>query len=285
MKMASHYYPTHPPTPVALLLLGVFSAICGAMTPTNGVQFLFPTAGTTLHYNDNVQVQYTSNFSDPWLFAFCLSADGNVGQKSSESVGGYNNTATVKLDWPGSDTPCWFDLKPNSTAPAGTGANGDQWSYDVAQRAATTVGLTVSTATTSSSSTSAATSTSVGATASTSPTAAASPSNGAPGGLSTGAQAGIGIGAAVAGLCMGAAAVAVFMRRRRRRARMEAAASIEKDPAGGWMSPEAGGVTYQGDYQSVQGKASLATEMDGGYPAAQELHGVSGIQEMPARAD
>ncbi|ROW10295.1 hypothetical protein VMCG_02101 [Cytospora schulzeri] len=108
------------------------------MTPTNGVEFLFPTKGTTLHYNDYVQVQYISNFSDPWLVAYCIGADDHIGPKASQSVGGYNNTATVKLDWSGSDTPCWFDLKPNSTAPGGSGANSDEWSYDVSQRAATT---------------------------------------------------------------------------------------------------------------------------------------------------
>lgn len=52
-----------------------------SMQPTNGVQFLFPTQGVTLHYNDYVQVQYTSDFTDPWLFTFCESADGDVGRE------------------------------------------------------------------------------------------------------------------------------------------------------------------------------------------------------------
>lgn len=254
------------------------------MTPTNGVQFLFPTQGTTLHYNDNVQVQYTSGFADdPWLVAFCLSADGHVGKKASQSVGGGNNTATVKLGWPGSDTPCWFDLKPNSTAPTGSGANSDQWSYDVSQRAvATTVGLPASSAATATAMSAA------GASGATPSTTAATSSPGETAGLSTGAQAGIGVGVAAAGICIGAVAVFVLVRRRRRRAARKAvAARIEKDErAGGGMSSGAYEVKHPGQgYRSVQGSASSVTEMDGGFfPVAQELHGVSGAHEMPTHA-
>lgn len=64
-------------------IVGLASLFAGvhSMTPTNGVEFLFPTQGTALHYNDYVQVQYTSNFSAPWLYTFCLDGDSNVGRE------------------------------------------------------------------------------------------------------------------------------------------------------------------------------------------------------------
>lgn len=67
------------PTLGALPILALLFASVSSMTETNGVLFLFPTQGVTLHYNDYVQVQYISNFTDPWLFTFCRDADGNVG--------------------------------------------------------------------------------------------------------------------------------------------------------------------------------------------------------------
>lgn len=59
-------------------MLFAFPSAIYASTTTNGVEFLFPTLNVTLHYGDYVQVQYISNFSDPWLFAFCLAADGSI---------------------------------------------------------------------------------------------------------------------------------------------------------------------------------------------------------------
>lgn len=61
-----------------VLGLSSLASTAYAMTMTNGVEFLFPTQGATLHYNDYVQVQYISNFTDPWLFTFCEEADGSV---------------------------------------------------------------------------------------------------------------------------------------------------------------------------------------------------------------
>lgn len=68
-----------------LLLASLFARVSG-MTPSNGVEFLFPTQGATLHYNDYVQVQYTSEFSEPWLYTFCRTASGSVSRKSSLSL-------------------------------------------------------------------------------------------------------------------------------------------------------------------------------------------------------
>ncbi|KAJ0123158.1 cytochrome-1 [Diaporthe amygdali] len=123
------------------LFLALFFACVSAMTPSNGVEFLFPTQGATLHYNDYVQVQYTSEFSAPFLYTFCRAASGSVSQKQSQGVGGYNSTALLKLSWTGSDTPCWFNLKPSAGAAVGKGANSDNWQFDVSERAATTVVL------------------------------------------------------------------------------------------------------------------------------------------------
>lgn len=65
-----------------VLLASLFARVSG-MTPSNGVEFLFPTQGATLHYNDYVQVQYISEFSEPWLYTFCRTASGSVSRKSS----------------------------------------------------------------------------------------------------------------------------------------------------------------------------------------------------------
>lgn len=79
MKMASR----RPYAVVAALFLASFIASVCAMTPSNGVEFLFPTQGATLHYNDYVQVQYTSQFDAPWLYTFCRTASGSVSRKFS----------------------------------------------------------------------------------------------------------------------------------------------------------------------------------------------------------
>lgn len=67
-------------------------------------------------------------------------------EKQTQGVAGYNNTALIKLSWSGSDTPCWFNLKPSAGAAVGKGANSDNWSFDISERAATTVGLSSSAA-------------------------------------------------------------------------------------------------------------------------------------------
>lgn len=49
-------------------------------------------------------------------------------------MAGYNSTALIKLSWSGSDTPCWFNLKPSAGAAVGKGANSDNWSFDISAR-------------------------------------------------------------------------------------------------------------------------------------------------------
>ncbi|POS74990.1 cytochrome-1 [Diaporthe helianthi] len=128
----------------ALFLAASLIGSVSAATPTNGVEFLFPTQGITFHHNDYVQVQYTSEFEAPWLYTFCRAASGSVSQKQDQGVGGYNSTALIKLSWSGSDTPCWFNLKPSAGAAVGKGANSDNWSFDMSERAATTAALSTS---------------------------------------------------------------------------------------------------------------------------------------------
>lgn len=82
MKMASR----RPYLMASGLFLASFFASVPAMTPSNGVEFLFPTQGATLHYNDYVQVEYTSEFSAPWLYTFCRAASGSVSRRSSLSM-------------------------------------------------------------------------------------------------------------------------------------------------------------------------------------------------------
>ncbi|KAG8166613.1 hypothetical protein KVR01_002302 [Diaporthe batatas] len=138
--MASHL----PYLMASALFLASLIASVSAATPSNGVEFLFPTQGATLHYNDYVQVQYTSEFEAPYLYTFCRAASGSVSQKQTQGVGGFNSTALIKLSWSGSDTPCWFNLKPSAGAAVGKGANSDNWSFDISERAATTVALSTS---------------------------------------------------------------------------------------------------------------------------------------------
>lgn len=78
VTMASHL----PNALASVLFLASLIASVSAATPSNGVEFLFPTQGATLHYNDYVQVQYTSEFEAPWLYTFCRAASGSVSRKS-----------------------------------------------------------------------------------------------------------------------------------------------------------------------------------------------------------
>lgn len=203
-------------------------------------------------------------------------------EKQKQGVGSLNNTATVKLDWSGSDTPCWFDLKPNSTATVGGGANSDQWSFDVSQRAATTVGLESPSSTAASSS---------GSRISSLTTPTSSPSSGSSSsaaknsatssGLSVGAQAGIGVGAAIVGIALGAVAATLFMRRRRTRQRKANGAAIEA----GRSKWDHGSVTGSPEAKTAMhtdAHGAPISEVEGHHPMSHELDGArSQPFEMP----
>ncbi|ROW13780.1 hypothetical protein VPNG_03506 [Cytospora leucostoma] len=86
----------------------------------------------------------------------------------------------------------------------------------------------------------------------------------------------------MAGICVGAVVVWALMRQqRRRKAKGTAAAMIEARHGNGESHGVVGEVNHVGgeQWQSLQRKT--ATEMEGGYPAAHELHGAPGLYEMP----
>lgn len=76
--MATRHAWDSRPLGLILILFWAFPSAIYAVITNNGAEFVFPTENDTLHYNDFVQVQYTSNFTDPWLYAFCSAADGTV---------------------------------------------------------------------------------------------------------------------------------------------------------------------------------------------------------------
>ncbi|RYO97534.1 hypothetical protein DL765_011135 [Monosporascus sp. GIB2] len=166
---------------------------------------------------DTVQVTWTSYFAGPILYTFCRSDSDSVIQKTLDQVEPFNGSKVIQLDWTDSGSPCWFNLRPNTSA--GHGSNSREWNYELSQRSLTTLGpeLPSTTASESPSATPSLTtslvttspvtvSTSTGADATSSPPAADT-------GMSTGAQAGIGISAGLGGLGLGAVAAFWFMRR------------------------------------------------------------------------
>lgn len=114
----------HHRTTTLCLLMSLFCAVHTIKIAADGTGFIFPTEGLTLHYNDDVLVDYISNYSTPYLRVWCHVVDDNYDDKLGQQVDSFNNTATVKLNWNGADTPCWFNLMPNSTVHNGPGVIG-----------------------------------------------------------------------------------------------------------------------------------------------------------------
>ncbi|ROV95977.1 hypothetical protein VMCG_07976 [Cytospora schulzeri] len=119
-------YSLYHPTATLILFLFLFSPAYTLDLSPDGTGFIFPTEGLTLHYNDYVLVDYVSNFSTPYLKVWC-SSNELVLKKFSQEVGAFNNTATVKLNWTGSATPCWFNLVRDSSDLSNTRCD-DGWS-------------------------------------------------------------------------------------------------------------------------------------------------------------
>ncbi|KAH8902584.1 hypothetical protein BR93DRAFT_868656, partial [Coniochaeta sp. PMI_546] len=171
-----------------------------------GVEFLYPQPGLTFYYLDTINVTYTSNFTNPTLFAWC--GQGSPAQKFETSAPKFNGSVLVLLDFSSSD-PCWFDLRPDTPA---CGDNSPHFALLPVQRtqadSKTTLGLQSSTS----------------AASTPSKTGAADPLHPPPdasGELSTGAKAGIII--AVVGACLVLVGMAAwFFFRRRKRLQEEA---------------------------------------------------------------
>ncbi|RYP82459.1 hypothetical protein DL770_005572 [Monosporascus sp. CRB-9-2] len=144
---------------------------------------------------------------------------GSVIQKTLDQVEPFNGSHAIQLDWTDDGSPCWFNLRPNTSA--GYGSNSVQWNYELSQRSLTTLGpeLLSTTASESPSATPSSTTSPVTTSLSTIPTPAGTDAASSPPaadtGLNTGAQAGIGIGIGLGGLGLGAVAAFWFMRRRK----------------------------------------------------------------------
>ncbi|KAI9646014.1 hypothetical protein NHQ30_005452 [Ciborinia camelliae] len=187
----------------------------------HGVVFLYPTANLTFNYLDTINVTYTSPFPEPQIWVFCSNATdvtSSLITESHASVKAFNGSAPINFKWLGG-SPCWFDLRPNSSA--GHGANSPQFLIDQNKRATpVTLGLedtypSASATATSSDESSDSNSNDVTTTMSSTPTASSNASsnsssgsasstqtaisntNYSVGGLSGGAKAGIGIGIGV----------------------------------------------------------------------------------------
>ncbi|KAE9374309.1 hypothetical protein N431DRAFT_481549 [Stipitochalara longipes BDJ] len=185
-----------------LMLLGRVQAV-----NNHGVDFLFPTDGQILNFQDTINVTWTSPFPKPILYTFCYnSTTNNAHQEAVQRVTPYNGSQLVQLVWEGVAS-CNFDLRPNTTA--GNGANSPNFIVLPTARAQpTTVGL----GTPASTSSGAATTTGAGD-SSTSDTGTPVPSSS--GGLSSGAKAGIGVGVAVIAIAVIAGLAFFFLRRRK----------------------------------------------------------------------
>ncbi|RYP10761.1 hypothetical protein DL764_000457 [Monosporascus ibericus] len=189
--------------------------------PDHGVRWVYPprSESLTFHYLDTVQVVWTSYFDEPLLYTFCLSGSDNVIQKTLDQVEPFNGSHAIQLAWTDDGSPCWFNLRPNTSA--GYGSNSVQWNYELSQRSLTTLGPELlSTTASESSSTTPSSTTSLVATGpatvlTPAGTDAPSSSPAASTGLGTGAQAGIGIGIGLGGLGLGAVGAVWFMRRRK----------------------------------------------------------------------
>ncbi|PQE03087.1 transmembrane alpha-helix domain-containing protein [Rutstroemia sp. NJR-2017a BVV2] len=225
-----------------------------AADSTNGVEFLYPTEGLTLHYMDIVNVTYTSGFSSPQMWVFCsnasdvtaslitgkcreLEADFNLLCTEEKTTAlPYNASKLMQIDWVGG-SPCWFDLKPDSTG--GKGRNSPQFAS--------------------------ASTTSTPATASKSS-----------GGLSTGAKAAIGIAVALG--CVIILALAAFFYWRRRRAQSTENHMLVPHTEQDLKAPE----VYTPDYKSPPVYTHTTHEM---YAPVTELPASSDYvhHELPGR--
>lgn len=261
--------------------LSLWWSIGYAVADDHGVVFLYPPKDLTVNYLDTINVTYTSLFPEPQLWIFCQNASDLTAPLITEAqttVKAYNGTAPINFRWLGG-SPCWFDLKPDSTG--GAGANSPHFTVEQTQRATPiTLGLYSTTSTTTSTSatstpttssdSSAATTTAASSptassdassntsSASTSPTSAANSNNdNAPtGGLSGGAKAGIGIGITIIALL--ALAAGLFFWRRKRQAKKSDYTVYPSDVN---MNEKMTAVASSADYAQIQPQEPTAFEM------------------------
>ncbi|PQE18184.1 cytochrome-1 protein [Rutstroemia sp. NJR-2017a BBW] len=129
-----------------------------AADSTNGVEFLYPTEGLTLHYMDIVNVTYTSGFPSPQMWVFCsnasdvtaslitgkeLEADFNLlcTEEKTTSLP-YNASKLMQIDWVGG-SPCWFDLKPDNNGGKGRNTTASKSSGGLSTGVKAAIGIAV----------------------------------------------------------------------------------------------------------------------------------------------
>ncbi|KAB5523000.1 hypothetical protein GE09DRAFT_487184 [Coniochaeta sp. 2T2.1] len=181
------------------LIYPIFATWLPFVTANCGVEFLYPQPDLMFYYLDTINVTYTSNFSNPTLFAWCGQSSSPT-QKYETSAPKFNGSVLVLLDFSSSD-PCWFDLRPDTPA---CGDNSPPFDLLPVQRAQsgsqTTLGLLSPTSTSS-----------IPSKTGADESAAASG-----GSLSTGAKAGIAIAVVGAVLILVAMAACFWFKRRKR---------------------------------------------------------------------
>ncbi|KAI1100899.1 hypothetical protein F4804DRAFT_317646 [Jackrogersella minutella] len=209
---------------LAVVVLGFLSIIGVNGDDVN--KFTYPMEeDLSLNKGDTIIAAYEGNISAPCLYTWCKDSAGNIELEQLDRVGGPNTTAPINLNFTRTDVVrCWFNIRLDETN-SDVGANSVGFWYNSTEGDRKTFSSSSATSSTSSSSSPSSTESGVstiptaGSTSSTIPSP--SPDSSAPTspnpGLSTGAQAGTGVGAGVAGIAIGAAAVAFLYRRQRKR--------------------------------------------------------------------
>jgi hypothetical protein len=79
---------------------------CTLAGNTNGVTWLFPTTDQILHYEDTVNVTWTSHFSSPLLYTFCFNSTNNFAIQgiSSLYLSSSSSSSRISRGVPGSHT-------------------------------------------------------------------------------------------------------------------------------------------------------------------------------------
>lgn len=109
----------------------LLSRIPGALADDT-VQFLYPVDdGLTYYYLDRIDVSYNTNYSEPFLYTWCV-LDGNVNEAQSDRPDAYNATTEITLEFPSetNNLVCWFNLRGVDVDSSGeVGTNSAAWTY------------------------------------------------------------------------------------------------------------------------------------------------------------
>ena len=172
-------------------------------------------------------------------------------EKTRDYVEPFNGSKALLLDWTDDGPPCWFNLRPNTSA--GHGSNSEQWGYEFTQRSQTTLGADFpspsESASPESTTNTASTPLVPGDTEGDSDTEISPATKSS---LSPGVQAGIGVAAGVTGIGLGVLAAVMYMRRRKKQRAIQ-----------GLVSP---GKQLPESRDNFEYKTELAAQNGGYYP-------------------